>query len=315
MGATPAWFLPLGLLAVYAAIIGVFAFLLPRSRTVSRDRRRLGQAKAETAFSRLTRETVGNINSSLRGSRIRFLKVDRLEQAGLRVSMGDLLLRAGAITLIAAVIGFLLGELPIALLAIILTPLAIYLWLNIRISRRQGKFAEQLPDTLQMLSGSMRAGHGFLRAVDSAAEETEEPMSEELRRIVSETRIGRDLVVAMEETAARMKSEDFLWTTQAVETQREVGGNLTEVLDNVHETIKERAQISRQVRALSAEGRTSGVVLIALPIVMLIILSMINPTVATTFFTTVPGWIMLAATAVLLLVGAFWLSRITKIKF
>jgi tight adherence protein B len=151
--------------------------------------------------------------------------------------------------------------------------------------------------------------------VDGAAEEAEVPVSQELQRVVNETRIGRDLVESLLETAGRMKSEDFLWAAQAIETQREVGGNLAEVLENVNETIRERAQLFRQVRALSAEGRMSAVVLVGLPIVMLIALSFLNSYYALTFFTTLPGWLMLFVVAILLTLGSFWLSRLIKPKF
>ena len=137
----------------------------------------------------------------------------------------------------------------------------------------------------------------------------------ELRRVVNETRIGRDLIASLLETAGRMKSTDFLWTAQAVETQREVGGNLAEVLENVNETIRERAQLGRQVRALSAEGKMSAAVLLGLPIIMLILLSILNPTYPQTFFGTVAGWIMLSAAGLQLGVGAFWLSRIIKPRY
>jgi tight adherence protein B len=112
-----------------------------------------------------------------------------------------------------------------------------------------------------------------------------------------------------------MKSQDFLWSAQAIETQREVGGNLAEVLENVNETIRERAALARQVRALSAEGRMSAGVLLGLPVVMLILLCFMNPTYASTFFTTVQGWLLLGVAAVMLSVGAFWLSRIIKAKY
>jgi tight adherence protein B len=182
-------------------------------------------------------------------------------------------------------------------------------------SRRQTKFAEQLPDTLTMLAGSMRAGHSLLRAIDGAADEAEAPMGDELRRVVNESRIGRDLVESLLETAGRMKSQDFLWVAQAIETQREVGGNLAELLENVNATIKDRAKLSRQVKALSAEGRMSAGVLIALPIFMLVIICFMNKTYAATFFTTVPGWLMLGAVGVMLTIGTIWLSRIIKPKY
>jgi tight adherence protein B len=222
---------------------------------------------------------------------------------------------AGAGFLVAGIAGFILGGIGLGLLLGLLTPAAMFFWLNLKASRRQSKFAEQLPDTLQMLAGSMRAGHSLMRAVAGAADEAEAPMSEELHRVVNEQRIGRDLIDSLLDTAARMKSQDFLWTTQAIETQREIGGNLAEVLENVNETIRERAALIRQVKAISAEGRVSAYVLVGLPIVMLVILCVINPTYAPTFFGTVPGWLMLGGAGAMLGLGSFWLSRLIKPKF
>jgi tight adherence protein B len=203
----------------------------------------------------------------------------------------------------------------LGILLLVLVPAGMLAWLNIKASRRQAKFATQLPDTLQMLAGSMRAGHSLLRALDGASHECEEPMGAELSRALNEARIGRDLTESLVDLAGRMKSQDFLWTTQAIETQREVGGNLAEILENVNDTIRDRAQLARQVSALSAEGKLSAYILIGLPIAFLIILSFINPLYATVFYTTLPGWGMLAVCAILLGVGSLWLFRMIKPKY
>ncbi|BCT77120.1 hypothetical protein SCMU_29620 [Sinomonas cyclohexanicum] len=308
--------LVVGLLAVYAGLVGLVVFLLRSRRTVAPERRRPQTAQDRTtALTKLTDSAVGAINRSLRGRQLRFIQADKFEQAGVRFSMGDFLIMCGAAALLGAILGFVLGGLGLGILFFIVAPLGPLVWLNLKASKRQAKFADQLPDTLQMLSGSMRAGHSLLRAIDAAAGEAEAPMGEELRRVVNETRIGKDLVQSLLETAGRMKSEDFLWSAQAVETQREVGGNLAEVLENVNDTIRERAQLGRQVRALSAEGRMSAVILVCLPLVMLVLMSLVNPYYGTTFFTTVPGWLMLGAVAVLLTVGSIWLNILIKPKF
>ncbi len=307
--------LVLGLLAVYVGLGVVVGIMVRSHRTVSAERRRPGVADGPSALTKFTDSAVGAINRKLRGRDLRLVPADKFEQAGVRFSAGDFLLMCAAGTVAGAVSGFLLGGLGLAVLFALLAPAAMLVWLNLKASRRQGKFADQLPDTLQMLSGSLRAGHSLLRAVDGAADEAESPMGDELRRVVNETRIGKDLIESLLETAGRMKSEDFLWAAQAIETQREVGGNLAEVLENVNDTIRERAQLGRQVRALSAEGRMSAGVLLGLPIIMLILLSLMNPTYPRTFFGSFAGWMLLGVATVQLGVGAFWLSRIIKPKF
>jgi tight adherence protein B len=278
-------------------------------------RRRPEADDSASTLTKLTDGAVGAINKTLRGRQLRFITADKFEQAGLKIRAADFLLMCGAAFLAFGILGFVLGGLGAAILLAFVAPLGMLIWLTLKASRRQSKFAEQLPDTLQMLAGSMRAGHSLLRAIDGAAEESEAPMGEELRRVVNETRIGRDLIESLLDAAARMKSQDFLWVAQAIETQREVGGNLAELLHNVNETILDRAKLTRQVKALSAEGRMSAAVLVALPIVMLILISWLNPTYGSVFFTTFQGWIMLGVAGVLLAIGSVWLSRLIKPKY
>lgn len=304
-----------GLAAIYTALTVLAVITLKSRRTVPLDRRRPQTGDSVSALSKITDGAVGAINKSLQGRQLRLLTADKFEQAGLKIRAADFLLICGASFFAFGLVGFILGGLGIGLVTAVVAPLILLVWLNMTAARRQSKFADQLPDMLTMIAGSMRAGHSLLRAVDGAADESEAPMGEELRRVVNETRIGRDLVESLLDAAGRMRSQDFLWVAQAIETQREVGGNLAELLENVNETILDRAKLSRQVKALSAEGRMSAGVLVALPIFMLIVICFMNPSYAATFFTTVPGWIMLAAVAVMLGVGTFWLSRIIKPKF
>ncbi|KHL05044.1 type II secretion system F family protein [Sinomonas humi] len=304
-----------GMLGLCGGLFGVIA-ALPSRRAVAPERRRpQASLTPSSALSKLTDSAVGAINRSLRGRDFKLVPTGKLEQAGLRISRGDFLFMGASAVALGAIVGFFLGGMGTAILGLILVPIGLLLWLNLRISRRQAKFAQQLPDTLQMLAGSMRAGHSLLRALDGGAEEAEAPMSEELRRVINEARIGKDLVQSLIEAAARMKSQDFLWSAQAIETQREVGGNLAEILDNVYDTIQDRAQLNRQVSALSAEGKMSAWILISLPIGFLIVLSFINPTYASVFYSSLPGWIMLAVGAVLLTVGAVWLMKLIKPKY
>lgn len=309
--------LVIGLAAVYGGLCALVLLLAKSRRTVARDRRRPGAVpnQSDAMLARFTDAAVGAINRSLHGRELRLVRTDKLEQAGLKLSRGDFLFMCGGGALLGAVFGYVLGGFGPSLLFLVLVPVGMILWLSLKASRRQAKFAAQLPDTLQVLAGSMRAGHSLLRALDGASRETEDPMGAELSRALNEARIGRDLVESLVDLAGRMKSQDFLWTTQAIETQREVGGNLAEILENVNETIRDRSQLARQVSALSAEGRLSAYILIGLPIAFLVILSFINPLYSTVFYTTLPGWIMLAVAALLLAVGSLWLFRMIKPKY
>ena len=165
------------------------------------------------------------------------------------------------------------------------------------------------------MAGSLRAGHSLLRAVDSVSQEADAPTSEEFSRIVNETRVGRDLNDALDEVAARMGSDDFTWVAQAIAIHREVGGNLAEVLDAVGHTIRERNAIRRQVKALSAEGKLSAIVLMALPFGITGFISMTNPAYLAKFTESVVGYGMLGVAAIMMTVGALWLRKTVAIKF
>jgi tight adherence protein B len=304
-----------GLLMIFTAIIVLFVVVLKPASGIPLSRRRPDVATASSKLTVLTESAVGVINKQLKGRNDFLVSREKLERAGLKTQPADFLLMMGAGALVGSVFGFLLGGLFFAVLLIAVVPAGMLAYLSLLTSRRKSKFDEQLPDTLQMLTGSMRAGHSLLRAIDASARETDAPMSEELSRIVNETRIGRDLGESMLDVSARTGSEDFAWISQAIEIHREVGGDLAEVLDHVGETIRDRNQIRRQVKALSAEGKMSAAVLMGLPIVLFFALIFINAQYARTFTTTVPGFLMLGAAAVMLTAGGFWLSRLIKPKY
>ena len=238
-----------------------------------------------------------------------------LERAGVRMSLSDFVLAAGLATLGAGVLGTLLAGPWLGLVLAVVTPFGAKLLLSFRSGRRRAAFADQLDDSLQLMASSLRAGHSLLRAVDSVAQEASAPTSEEFTRIVVETRVGRDLDDALSEVAARMGSDDFTWVAQAIAIHREVGGNLAEVLDAVGHTIRERNAIRRQVKALSAEGKLSAIVLMALPFGIGGFIALTNPDYLAGFTETVVGYGMLAVAALLLVVGGFWLKKMVSIRF
>lgn len=304
-----------GVLMIFTAMTVLFVVVLKPGNAIPLSRRRPDVASASSRLTVLTDSAVGAINKQLKGKNDFLVSREKIERAGLKTQPADFLLMMGAGTVAGSVFGFLLGGLFFAILMIAVVPAGMMAYLSVLTSRRKSKFDEQLPDTLQMLTGSMRAGHSLMRAIDASARETDAPMSEELSRIVNETRIGRDLGESMIDVSARTGSEDFAWISQAIEIHREVGGDLAEVLDHVGETIRDRNQIRRQVKALSAEGKMSAAVLMGLPVVLFFALILINAQYAKTFTSTVPGFLMLGAAAVMLTAGGFWLSRLIKPKY
>lgn len=238
----------------------------------------------------------------------------RLERAGAPLRVGEF--TAG--TLLAALLGAIVGAIlfqNLLLVAVcgLVGGAAPVIILSITMSRRINKLHAQLPDILMLLASSLRAGHSFFQALSTVADEIGEPATGELGRIVSEIRLGRPVHEAMDAFAERVGSDDFRWAVLAVNIQREVGGNLAEVLDTVADTVREREVIRRQVRVLSAEGRLSAVVLTALPFVTGLYISQINPGYMTPLFTTRTGITMLVIAGALLAVGTVWIRRMVKI--
>ncbi|TFV51926.1 type II secretion system F family protein [Blastococcus sp. TF02A_35] len=238
-----------------------------------------------------------------------------LESAGMRTSLPDFVLATGLVAVGAGTVGALAGGPLLGVVAVLLVPLGARVLVSFRRGRRRAAFADQLGDSLQLMSSSLRAGHSLLRAVDAVSTDASAPTSEEFARIINETRVGRDLGDALDEVAQRMGSDDFTWVAQAITIHREVGGNLAEVLDAVGDTIRERAAIRGQVKALSAEGKLSAVVLMALPFGVFGFIWMSNPGYVAGFTESLMGYAMLGTAAVMLAVGGFWLKKTVAITF
>jgi tight adherence protein B len=136
-----------------------------------------------------------------------------------------------------------------------------------------------------------------------------------MRRVITETSLGRDLLASLTDTSERMKNEDFVWIAQAIQINREVGGNLAEVLDQVNETIRERSEIKGHIKALAAEGKFSAYILMALPIGIVVMLMAVNPGYMNSMFTNPLGWGMIAASVIMMTIGGLWMRKIIDLKF
>jgi tight adherence protein B len=300
---------------VAAVFCAALAVLAPRPVRLPLDRRRPDLAGSGSALTGATAAATSLIDGVLDRGGWRQRISAALERAGVRMRVQDLVLLVVVGMAVAAAFGEVLAGPLVALLFAALVPVLARALVTVRISKRQGAFAEQLDDCLQLMSGSLRAGHSLLQALAAVATEAEEPSSEEFARIVNETRVGRPLGAALVDAADRMKSEDFVWVTQAVAINREVGGNLAEVLDGVSNTIRERSAIRRQVKALAAEGKLSAIVLMVLPFGVSGFLMISNPTYLAKFTHSLIGYLLLVAAAILLLVGGLWLRKSVQVKF
>jgi tight adherence protein B len=240
----------------------------------------------------------------------------RLEGAGSKWRPAEWLLFHAGIFLLVAVIGLLIGggNLVIGLIFMILGALGPWFYLGFRRNRRKKKFERALPDTLSLMSGALAAGLSLAQSVDTIVQDGTEPVAGEFRKVLVETRLGLSLETALQGVADRFQSKDFEWVVMAINIQRQVGGNLAELLDTVAGTIREREYIRRQVAALAAEGKLSAMVLGGLPPAFMLYLLVANRDYVMVLFTRPMGWAMLGLGAVILSVGVFWMSRVIKVE-
>ncbi|HEX9889783.1 MAG TPA: type II secretion system F family protein [Nitriliruptorales bacterium] len=189
-----------------------------------------------------------------------------------------------------------------------------WLALNVQRSRRRAAFLSRFPDTLQLLAGSLRAGYGIVQAVDSVGREAGPPTSEEFARVLTEARLGAPLEDALDGLADRMDSEDVRWVVLAIKIQREVGGNLAELLTTVAKTLREREALRRQIKVLSAEGKLSAIVLIVLPFLLAGYLTLANPTYVRVLVENQVGWILIVGGITLMGVGVLWIRKMIRIE-
>lgn len=238
-----------------------------------------------------------------------------LELAGLPLRPVEYMtLHVGMVVGLGVLAQLLTGQLGFSIVTVVLAALGPVLVLITLGRRRQEAFQAQLPDVLNLLAGSLRAGWGLLQAAGIVVNEMGPPVGPEFERVVTEARLGLPLEEALGKMADRMGSEDFKWAVTAIAIQREVGGNLAEVLDLVADTVRERSTLRRQIKSLTSEGRLSAIILCTLPFIEAIALYWLNPNYFGSLLSSVPGMIAAAGAVALLGVGIVWLQRIVHIE-
>jgi len=187
-------------------------------------------------------------------------------------------------------------------------------WVGRRISGRLNAFNKQLPDTITLLSNSLRAGSSFLQSIELVSREGGPPMSEEMGRVVREVNLGLGMEEALHNLVRRIKSDDLDLMVTAIGIQQQVGGNLAEILDTIAFTIRERVRIKGDINTLTAQGRVSGYLVAFLPIGLGVALNAINPAFMAPLFTETIGRILIGVGAVMMTIGFLAIRKITDIK-
>jgi tight adherence protein B len=239
---------------------------------------------------------------------------DALEQADLPLRPPEALFFYFAGVFVVLVFGVLILPPAIALAVLFAAVLVPVVLLHRRRKKRLRNFQVQLPDTLNLLSGSMRAGFSFAQGLETVANEAAEPTRRELQRVFTESRLGRPIEDALEDSANRMASVDLMWAVMAIRIQREVGGNLAELLDTVADTMTQRERIRGEIKALTAEGRFSGWILGIFPIAFAGVLYIVQPDYISVLFDATMGLVALGVSLVMTGIGFLWLRKILAIE-
>ena len=238
----------------------------------------------------------------------------KMQQAGIPLLGTEFLILLGISMAVAFVVGsFVSSRLHVGVLAALGVAMAEWAYVLFRIDRREAAFTNQLGDCLMMVANAMRAGFSFLQAMDLISKEMEPPMSEEFKHVMRDINLGASVERALDDMDKRVNSPDFSLVVTAVLIQQQVGGDLAHILDTISETIQDRIRMRREVRTLTAQGRMSGWVLAALPIVTGLLISSISPGYMDPLFSNRWGHIAIAVAIVLELIGFFIIQRIVDI--
>jgi tight adherence protein B len=260
------------------------------------------------------RSLLGRVESAVRRGTWWPKVAEEIELAGVRMAPA----RFAGITIAGTVVAvWFLGVVanrPFSAVLVAFTPFVVHGLLRARVERRRRLFADQLPDNLQVVASAMRAGHTFASGLAVASEDADEPARAELRRLVADERLGVPLEEAMEAVARRMDSREMEQVGIVVQLQRESGGNSAEVLDRVVDALRYRGELRRMVRSLTAQGRLGGAIVTALPLFMVLALSILSPGYLEPMLEHVAGVIALIAGGCMLVVGWLIVRKLVDIK-
>ena len=238
-----------------------------------------------------------------------------VEQSGVRISISALLLVAlGCAALVGLVVASALrmsAGWPIGGATGFAMP---FVFLKIKRTRRMRAFEEAFPEALDLVSRALKAGHAFATGLKMVADEMPDPVGTEFRKTFDEQNFGLPLKDALSNLTVRIPSLDVRFFSTAVLIQRETGGNLSEILENLAHVVRERFKILRQVRVYTAHGRLTGYVLLALPAFLAVALAFINPEHMQLLFRERIGHMMLGATVIMQTIGYFWIKQVVKIE-
>jgi tight adherence protein B len=299
-------------------VFAVAALWLERRNRSTDPARRIAQlVERRTPAARVEVTEGGLIRRTLAWSEGRLVRLpgwagfgSRLERAGITRPPVEVAWLLAGLVLAWALVGELVGDVLLALFFAVLAVLGTRLWLGFRGIRRRRAFDEQLPDVLAEIASALRAGHGFLQAVQAVSADAPPPIGTELQRALAEARLGRAMDEALLAAGDRVRSADFDFVLDAVIVQRQVGGSLAGIFEIVGDSVRQRQQFALKLRALTAMGRMSAGVLLALPILIALGLALMDSAYMAPLVDTSAGRMILGGGVLMLCIGFGWLQRI-----
>ncbi|MGH2740425.1 MAG: type II secretion system F family protein [Actinomycetota bacterium] len=301
-----------------AVLIGAGVAVVGLALVSRRSGRRLpeglghrAEAAVETRFGLLGRAAEKAVASTSLGRRLGA----ELPRVGLRLSPGEFVAGAAGVAIFAGVLaGLLFRSTAVGLVTTAIAPPAARILLRRRANRWVDRFENELPDALDLLAGSLEAGASLAQAMELLAAEGQPPVATEFDRVMADNRLGESLVDALEASAARTGSRDYAWCVRAIRIQQDFGASLSDLLRTLADFVRFRHELKREVRTLTAEGRISAYILIALPFVVATFFSIVNPSYLALLVSTPLGWILTVTAGVLMAIGTIWMTRITKVE-
>jgi len=315
--------LALVFLGTAGVLVGAFVFLNRRALETSQAAiERLRDSEDRAVTQATIRSIIRNARASdlpafdrvLAGKGITAWLAEETLMAGMNITAGNFILRS----LVSAVAAFLLVNLivgypPFAFFGAALGLFIPFLYIRFKRQKRINKFQEQLPDAIDMLVSSMKAGYSFQAAMRFIGEEIPGPLGPEFMRFYEEQRLGMEVRTALLALQARVPSVDLKMLVTAILIQRETGGNLSEVLDKISTLMRERVALKGEIASLTAESKLSARILSALPLVVFGMVSLINPGFISPMMDTRAGPFLLMFAALSVMLGYWWMMKIADI--
>jgi Flp pilus assembly protein TadB len=305
------------LVLLAAAIVGWLCWTIltrPRRSVVDRVAEFVGAHRADEAPVEKTaqpRHLARRATST--GARTRMARLDQQFEIGqIGISATFFVVATAAATAVSFILLAAIA-LPLCVIAI-LVPLAARSWAQRKVQGVRSDFADQLPETLQLLASALRSGHSLIGALNVVVDGAPDPMKGEFSRVLTDDQLGLPIDQSLRKVADRMKSRDMQQVGLLGELQRTAGGNSAEVLDAVVATVRERAEVRGLVRTLTAQGRMSRWILSFMPVVLGAIMFLGAPDLMKPMLTSGGGQIALVAAAMLAVVGSLWIKKITEIE-